>query len=596
MRFIPSPRPRLLADAIQGRASGAALLLALTLAMMSATAGQPVRAATPDAAGCATYGNLDEPLYLASDGRSLTLRPLPAWRMPLDPTWREDPFDNTAWLVRYQSLRYVEHLFASWCATGTGSVFDRAAFLLRDWYRDNPQGAAGPKAWYNMSVGWRTMVYARAGRIMSRPAWLTEAIKVHGRWLVNNYGGVGNHALNTNRGLLAAGCFLRRNDWIDLAASRINTLLKASVDREGITNEQSVGYQQYNYILYTRARAELLACGRPEPTAFGRVRLMPAMLAHATLPNGEYELLGDTLAKEAKLFPGTPTEFTASRGTLGAPPDSKKVVYGAGFAFDRSGWGTERPYADELVFTLRFGPGRRLHGHHDGTSLTLYCFGSRLLLDAGKKSYEQAVWRTWFASRAAHNVVTVDGLTFNRSSTSMATNLGQRADLFTMTNGGYSGVSNRRTVVYSRRGMYLIVDDRLSSTSSHKYRQLWHLREGSDPLLLADGARTRSAAGNVEIRQLLGTNSGRILSGSTSPRQGWLSYEYEKFIPAPVVEQIKSGTSVRYITLLAPFGASPTTSAQLVQTWSDGYQLDVHFDGGAERISVRGTEVTVVDL
>jgi len=549
-----------------------------------------------DPAGCAYIHDPDEPMTLSRDG-TLILPPVNiAWQLPDNPTWREDPFTSKAWRIRYQSLRYVHSLFNDWCATGDDAVLDRAEFLLRDWHQDNPIGAAAKYAWYDHPVSWRTVVLVRGAGLMPDQPWLHDAIELHASYLVDNYGGVGNHALNENLGLLAASCFIGRQDWIDTAERRINKLLERSVSPEGVSNEQAIAYQEYNYRLYTKARADLLACGRPEPALFSRVLLMPEMLAHATLPNGQYEMLGNTKRQTAASFPGTHTVFTASQGAAGSPPPSTVAVYKAGFAFARTGWGETTPYNDEVMMTLRYGPGRAMHGHDDGGAVTLYGFGSRLLLDPGKNSWHNRTetWPVWVASRAAHNVVTVDGLAYRSSTTTYQSNsVSPQALHMQLSNSGYTGVTNVRSVLFSRLGGYVIVDDRLTADQPRTFRQLWHLNQDARPAVAASRVRTRSSRGNLEIRQLMGAHNTRVLTGSTDPLQGWLTYDYQTVIAAPVVEQIKVGTSARYLTLLVPFDDMPTVSTRVLQQWSDGYKVEVTVNGLTERIKVRGGTVIV---
>ncbi|MDP8904044.1 MAG: heparinase II/III-family protein [Chloroflexota bacterium] len=574
------------------------IVLVLGLAL-TATLPATVRAAPAvvgEPAGCTRYANLSEKLVLNSDGE-LTIPPLRAWQLPANPTWRENPFSDKYWLIRYQSLRYVEHLLAAWCADGDDALLERAAFLFRDWLADNPKGAAANWAWYDHPVAWRTFVFVRAASVMPAESWLRPAVAAHGSWLAS-YTGVGNHALNANRGLLQAGCFLGRQDWIDLAVGRMESLLRSSIDGQGVTNEQAIAYQQYNFTIYSAARDELLACGQPESEYFHRVVLMPNLLAHATLPNGDYEMLGNTFRMPALAVPGTPAEFTATRGESGQKPSSTDAIFRRGYAFVRSGWGENRPYEDEVMLSIRFGAGRAFHGHDEGGALTLYGLGSRLLLDSGKNSFQGAKpWTPFFLGRSAHNVVTVDGLTYRRStSTTMSRVLGERSAFFLLGNGGYSGVSNTRSVLYSRQGRYVLVDDRLASTEYRTFRQLWHLAEDAKPLVDGNRVVTRGPNGNVQIIELSSGAATRVVTGRSSPTQGWLTYEYKKVVAAPSVERIRRGTSARYLTLLVPFRGSTDIKARIVQRWSDGYQVDVTIDGQTERVTVRGTTVSVKDV
>ena len=273
----------------------------------------------------------------------------------------------------------------------------------------------------------------------------------------------GNHALNQSIGLLDIGCFLHRPGWMGLAADRIAGLIAESVDTQGVANEQSIGYEYYDYRRYGAAEDRLRACGQHVPAAFGRVDRMPTFLGWATLPNGQYELIGDTHAGHATAIPGTLAEFAATAGTAGPRPFGTFATFVAGYAFGRSGWGETRPFADETAFAVRYGRGRAFHGHADGGSLTVYGLGSRLIVGSGTYSYNPGPYRRYFVGRSAQSVVTVGGVPYRVGATTPLLFRIETAEALgvAVKVQGYAGVSDTRTVIFSRTGGYLLVDDRL---------------------------------------------------------------------------------------------------------------------------------------
>ena len=69
------------------------------------------------------------------------------------------------------------------------------------------------------------------------------------------------------------------------------------------------------------------------------------------------------------------------------------ATFDAGFAFGRTGWGTTRPFEDEVMWSARFGPGRAFHGHLDHGAVTLYGYGQRLVDDPGLFTLNNNRWR-----------------------------------------------------------------------------------------------------------------------------------------------------------------------------------------------------------
>ena len=520
-----------------------------------------------------------------------TLHPHPTVKLPHDPTWAENPLKDGNWQYQFHSLRFLRTLLGAWRTTDDAAYKDRAVELLRDWLADNPRSdPPSPYSWNDHSTAWRAMTMACVADAIGLPDWLARGLRLHGTTLADPafYVGVGNHALNQAVGLLDVGCVLGREDWMTLARSRIATLVQASVDAEGVSNEQAVEYQAYNQRHYTAAGRRLQECGLTRPSGFDRVSKMATFLVHATLPSGQYETIGDT-GPTVSRFPG---RSTATR------PSTNRVIYRtSGWAFARTGWGTARPFADEVHTSLRFGPARQHHGHYDGGSVTLYGYGRRLLIDPGKYSYEASAWRTWFQGRTAHNVVTVDGLAFRKAAPTslVAHRSSSRHTDTTVTHTGYAGVTSQRRVVFSTRLGYLLVEDRLTSTTPRTFRQTWHLDAGSDPAVGTSGILTRRERGNVVIRQLVGTPLSRIVTGTTAPIQGWTSSEYGKLVKAPVVEATLRGSQVRYLTLVAPGAAAPRIRVSSLRVSATGYSMLLTVDGRTERVTVTSTSSTITD-
>jgi len=535
----------------------------------------------------------------------LQLGTFEAVALPEDPTWREAAFSGDLnWLFNFHALRWVLPLLQAGQETGNPAYTDRATFLLQDWIATNPRrGAPNAMAWNDHATAWRASMLACAASVIGTPPWLNDGLQVHGAVLASNsfYVKHGNHALNQDIGLLDVGCSLGNESWQTLAASRLATLILESVDVEGVTNEQSIGYAEYNYKHYGRARSHLTNCGVPVPSTFSRIDLMPQFLAYATNPDGFYEQLGDTDLKQVPNVVGTEAEFAATSGLSGLRPGSTIKRYAAGYLFARSGWGEAIPFNQETLFTLRFGPGRQgdgaAHGHADGGSLTLSALGRRLLIDSGKFTYADGGWRQYFIGRTAHNVVAVDGLSYNSAQpTRIRTSTKPTSLLAVTTNAGYKGVSQQRRVMWSRSGNFLVVDDTLSSASIRTFRQTWHLPTDAAPTIAGQRTDTHGEPSNLAVVQLINKPVSRIVTGATKPIQGWISNTYQTKEAAPVLEARLRGRSVRFLTLLVPYtGEPPTITARVVRLSSAGYVVDVTVGSRTERITVSAMSASAVE-
>jgi hypothetical protein len=131
---------------------------------------------------------------------------------------------------------------------------------------------------------------------------IKRMLKKHGDTLLEDgfYVKYGNHALDQSIALLEIGRALKPIDpersaaFLAKAEERLNDYVGRSVDTQGVMNEQAVFYQWFNYHRYGIALDRLDDADVTPGPDFDRVALMPRFLAHATLPNGRYEMIGDT--------------------------------------------------------------------------------------------------------------------------------------------------------------------------------------------------------------------------------------------------------------------------------------------------------------
>jgi hypothetical protein len=337
----------------------------------------------------------------------------------------------------------------------------------------------------------------------------------------------------------------------------------------------------------------MVAVGLTPGDAFARLDLMPEFLAQASIPNGYLEMIGDTGGRQRAFISGTTAEFAATSGASGPKPTRTIARFNAGYLFARTGWGERRRAADETFFSLKWGPGPMFHGHADGANLTLAGFGSRLLVAPGLYSYTGSPYRTFFKGRSASNVVTVDGAKWNTAATTRL--LGYAATSryidvrFAMA--GYTGVSQTRRVTYSRALNYFLVQDRNASSSVHTYRQLWHLAEDSRPAVGTSSVWSQKLKGNILIRQLIGAPKLALVKGRTSPVQGWISYSYGSKVAAPVVEAIRTGSNVRFLTLIVPSSGKATAKVSQLVVTTTGYSVTITIGVHSERVTVSGTSI-----
>lgn len=522
----------------------------------------------------------------------------PLVRLGLRPTWAEDPLHDRNWRERLQMLRFPMALMIEWQDTGSPRYRDRGLALVRSWIAHNPRSdPVSAYSWGDHATAWRTITLVCIARMLPRLSWLDRAIATHATVLADPafYVGRGNHALNQAIGLLDAACYLGRRGWQRLAARRIGALVAKSISSQGVSNEQAIRYDLYDYLRFTAARDHLRACGYPVPRDFERVLRMPTFLAHATRPDGRYETLGDTTDRDASAIAGTPAEFAATGGKKGPKPSTEVAIFKRGYAFGRTGWGEDRPFEDEAFFSLSFGAGMSLHGHDDGGAVTLYALGKQMLVDPGYGDYNASGWSLFFGSRRAHDTVVASGVRSHADRETILERSSLRAGSaeLVVRIQAYDGALVRRRVIFSRQSGYLVVEDTIDASVARTWRQLWHLREGSRPTTRGRRTWTRDGSGRLLIEQLVRRGVTQHRQGERGPLQGWVSRAYGHHAPAPVIERIVRGRSVRFVTVLAPFAGTALPVVSDVRLTRRGFSFVIEVDGRRERVRATSTGASV---
>src|SRR5699024_5474986 len=123
--------------------------------------------------------------------------------------------------------------------------------------------------------------------------------------------------------------------------------------------------------------------------------------------------IGDGARTRVRTGLSEASDFMATGGKEGTPPQSHALVLKRGYIMSRSGWGQERRLEDESHMLIRYGEvlKPRVHSHYDRGSVHIYANGQPWLVDSGFHSYQpSAPENQYLISRESHNLATVTGL------------------------------------------------------------------------------------------------------------------------------------------------------------------------------------------
>lgn len=519
----------------------------------------------------------DRSVAISLVGGELTLPPHRAWRLPAEPKWNENPFGEVNWVAQFHMLRWLDPLRRR-ADAGDPAGVDLWVSTVTSWIAANPPGRGrATYSWGDMVEAVRAMIMCFGLPMLTkhRPEALgtvLSSIRQHGEWLADEkHIRIGNHALQQHQGLLVIGAVLERPEWVDLAVARMTRMLTTAYDEDGVNEEGAVQYHQINYSWWNLAKRRVELVRGSAPSEFGRIERAPLAMAHATRPDGTYELIGDTEVFSLRGIPHPAVEFVSSGGRHGAPPPERVKAYGAGYVFGRSGWGDDaRPFADHTFYSLRFGPQNRIHGHVDGGSLTLFHNGAPVLVDGGKYAYDaQDPFRAHVLSRAAHNSVVIDGLEYDRSSDVLLTrsDIKESTDDFELLDTGYPGVEMRRRVIVLWELQAMIVTDDVRASRPVTASQTWHLEPSASHRVEGTSVLSAQATARTWFMSLGDEPQVSVVKGRTSPWQGWTSYRWREKTPTRAVLMSRTGEHVQLRTLIDFSGgqSAPGTSMH----WSD---------------------------
>ncbi|MCK4409303.1 MAG: heparinase II/III-family protein, partial [Candidatus Eisenbacteria sp.] len=214
--------------------------------------------------------------------------------------------------------------------------------------------------------------------------------------------------------------------------------------------------------------------------------------------------------------------------------------------------------------------------------------------------HRDALWRDHFRSTPAHNTVTVDGL--NQSKMLGPFMWGRRAraeqiawattarfDYFEGAHDGYarvSGVRHRRSVLFGKRGYWLVVDH-LEGEGRHRISATFQLARGFSRGPGCGLAFASDDGRAVEFRTWLpGGMTTEILEGVDAPPRGWVSDGFGQKDAAPAV--VAGGVVELPVTLLTaviPFdGENAVAIDCLTGEWNGGAIFEITFPEGRDRV------------
>ncbi|MES2606244.1 MAG: alginate lyase family protein [Pseudomonadota bacterium] len=447
---------------------------------------------------------------------------------------------------------------------------------------------------------------------------------------LSRYFSPNTHLTGEALGLYYAGTLLTdlrsAQHWASLGSEILAQQIKQQVYNDGVYFEQATRYQYYTIDIYLHYVILARRNGQKVPAEInaGLQHMLDFMLS-VQLPDGAMPQIGDAdggwllplvrrdpddcralFSTAAVLFKRTDYAWAAGEVApetlwlLGShsreifqslqprPPEQipLRLFRQGGYAVMRDSW---QPSAHHLIFDTgplgcAFTGG---HGHADLLSIQCSAFGEPYIVDAGTGSYgTHEQWRQYFRSTHAHSTILIDdrdqaepkgpfAWQGERPAASLLRYVtDDQHDIVDAAHDAYRNLADpvvhRRRVMYVKAGtgFWVVIDD-LTGAARHKVDlryQLAHLDVSNDE----SWTRVRGLLGSALLIRAFAPVSldAQLISGQQEPPTGWLSADYGKHEPAPMLSYVtETALPLRIVTLLYPLAnadaAAPAVAATI---------------------------------
>lgn len=482
-------------------------------------------------------------------GGKLDMPPHPTWNLPGTIQWTEDPYEDRNWKFQFHMLRWTDPLRRQGMA-GNKQAGDAWERIVRSWIEVNPSAQpASKRAWVDMADGIRALALCYGTLLVGTPEWLIDSLNDHKLWLTDErHISAGNRGLHQNIGLLVLGSVLEDRDTKLLARQRLQDMFWTAWSRDGVNEEGALAYHALNLRWWREAIERLRREGMVPLEGAARLDRAVNELVHATRPDGKLVRMGDTVAASISGVDDDRVRYASSRGQRGRAPQRRIMVYPSGFAFARTGWGTTRNFAQEGHVAVTFGNYPKIHGHHDGGSLTYYSQGTPWLDHPGIYYYDQDPMRDYVLSALSHNRVSISGAQPTRG-TSVELFSNESSDKIldlTTLDSTYSDTQIVRRLIYATESDLMLIFDKVEPHVPVRASLQWHT--GLDIDVELDSDRGRLVCGQADLNFSIGsdTNSLRIARAETDPLLGWTATGWRTKEPVNVLVCEETGVAPRF--------------------------------------------------
>ncbi len=324
--------------------------------------------------------------------------------------------------------------------------------------------------------------------------------------------GWSNWAVVRTSGLSKAIDFLpelkEHDEWKDKTRNVMNSLLDKMYSPDFSFRESGLAYSYWCLELFSSAfrHAEL---NNDPYSAFMRSRLEKLFdasldsiypnLYDTNIGDSNYNDKTDYLKRLGTLFPTKKLKALVTGTKDDSVPSSIAYPY-SGSVIMRNGFDKTKAFYLAL-HALAFDG----HAHDDLGNIVLFAYNRPLLCDLGRYGYSQSDISAHLKSAGAHNTIEIEGKKYLPHSQSgaqielFASN--SEFDFATVSFSPCEGVTNRRSVLFVKKKLFVLVNDHITSNENIKLDQHWHFMPHSNAFVdIENHVKTNFESGaNIKI-------------------------------------------------------------------------------------------------
>ncbi|MDE3272102.1 heparinase II/III domain-containing protein [Pseudoalteromonas sp. G4] len=502
----------------------------------------------------------------------------PEWQIPEKPSWDEDPYKNNSWLLYYHSLFWLFAYEYAYEQDFNERYLSIISDTILDYLQTSPRSnPSSYMSWNDHTVAFRMDVISYFYTKYFRFSWsdaqkeiFYTALDLHALELRDlldkpiyerhNHGLI--HALSLFNYAYAFPIRVLENDYAERSHERMIELFNNMVNTEnGVSIEQAASYQLVAIKLFSSAH-KLIAdlTGDKDPIIESYLKRMIDFASHLTYPDGSVPSFGNTNYKTTTYLnkleeyakgAGIESSFLSFLLTNGEEGTALNEVTKAQI----EGYVILRPdNIDETVIFADFGKTKFSHGNHDAMSFTLWSDNHRILIDSGGPYIYDSSDREYFNSRRAHNTLVINGMN-SVINDAVLYDAGCKKEIcFALGQLKQQGSIHTRLILSldNEGEQETFVFDYVDSNLFNNYELIYHFpinaqvtsHPGFYTVQLSD---SKSVNVVVKSNELLEYN---LQQGETTDRleQGWVTPQYAKKVPAPVLNISLSASSFWSLT------------------------------------------------